>query len=183
MATLNIEALLEKRPADESVRGLLRVGQVVDAWKVVAFVGAGRSAEVYRVINTRIGGEAALKLLVDEAFGLKARFVLETDVLRSVAVAGLPHFFGSGVVGGRSYYVMEYLQPLIIPLATKAILPFMTALAKTVGELHEAGDVLGGQMSWPCVAVGLGAEESLDVDLAAAGLAVAAVAHPDVILG
>ena len=141
MATLNIEALLEKRPADESVRGLLRVGQVVDAWKVVAFVGAGRSAEVYRVINTRIGGEAALKLLVDEAFGLKARFVLETDVLRSVAVAGLPRFFGSGVVGGRSYYVMESPHPLIIPLATKAILPFMTALAKTVGELHEAGYV------------------------------------------
>lgn len=141
MASLNIEALLEKRPADDDVRGILRAGQMVDAWKVVAFVGAGRSAEVYRVVNTRIGGEAALKLLVDEAFGLKERFALETDVLRSVAVAGLPRFFGAGVVGGRSYYVMEYLQPLMLPLDGKEIVPFVAALAKTVGELHEAGYV------------------------------------------
>ncbi len=136
-----IERFLSSRRPEADACGRLAVGSVLDGWKVVAFVGAGRSAEVYRVINQRIGGDAALKLLIDDSLGLRERFRLEVDVLRALAIPALPRFFGEGQVDGRPFYVMEYLQPLILPLPRTEILPFMTALAASVEALHAAGYV------------------------------------------
>ncbi len=131
--------LADRTPEAPEVSHRLVLGTHLDGWKVVSFLGAGRSAEVYRVINLRMGGEAALKLLIDSSFGLRERFDLERDVLRTLPIAGLPRFFGDGEVEGMPFYVMEYLQPLNLPLATTEILPFMSALAASVEALHSAG--------------------------------------------
>ncbi len=136
-----MEALLSARPAEASERGRLSLGRIVGSWRVEAYLGAGRSSEVYRVVGTRFFGEGALKLLVDSSHGLDERFRREMDALRSLAVPSLPRFFDSGELDGRPYYVMEYLQPLFLPLARAEIVPFACALAKAVGELHAAGYV------------------------------------------
>ena len=141
MTDLNLESLLAARPADSASRGRLTLGRVIDGWRVEAYLGAGRSSEVYRVVSTRFGGEGALKLLADESHGLKARFLREMDVLRSLSCPSLPRFFGSGELDGRPYYVMEYLQPLFLPLDRTEIVPFADALARSVGDLHAAGYV------------------------------------------
>ena len=138
------ELLAAREVREEEPKGLLRPGDVVDGWRVAAFVGRGRSAEVYRVINTKLGGEGALKLLVDESKGLGERFTLETDVLRSVALAALPRYFGSGRIetgaaAGRRYLVMEYLQPLLLPLEPEKIRDFIHSLAVGVFALHSRG--------------------------------------------
>ena len=141
MTDLNLESLLAARPADSASRGRLTLGRVIDGWRVEAYLGAGRSSEVYRVVSTRFGGEGALKLLADESHGLKARFLREMDVLRSLSCPSLPRFFGSGELDGRPYYVMEYLQPLFLPLDRTEVVPFADALARSVGDLHAAGYV------------------------------------------
>ena len=141
MTDLNLESLLAARPAASASRGRLTLGRVIDGWRVEAYLGAGRSSEVYRVVSTRFGGEGALKLLADESHGLKARFLREMDVLRSLSCPSLPRFFGSGELDGRPYYVMEYLQPLFLPLDRTEVVPFADALARSVGDLHAAGYV------------------------------------------
>lgn len=138
---LDLERLLFSRPADPASHGRLTLGQVIDGWRIEAYLGAGRSSEVYRVLGTRLGGEGALKLLIDDTQGLRARFERETDVLRTLACPALPRFFGCGVLDGRPYYVMEYLQPLFLPLDRSEVVPFVHALARSVGELHAAGYV------------------------------------------
>ena len=141
MTDLSLESLLAARPADSASRGRLTLGRVIDGWRVEAYLGAGRSSEVYRVVSTRFGGEGALKLLADESHGLKARFLREMDVIRSLSCPSLPRFFGSGELDGRPYYVMEYLQPLFLPLDRTEVVPFADALARSVGDLHAAGYV------------------------------------------
>ena len=139
--TGDLEGFLAERPVQQGAEGRLSPGMTVGEWRIEAFVGRGRSAEVYRVSNRRMGGEGALKLSVDDSYGLRDRFRLEMDVVRTLPIAALPRFFGSGETQGRPYYVMEYLQPLLLPLPSGEIVPFVTALAKAVGELHAAGYV------------------------------------------
>lgn len=135
----SIEEMLSARPAERGANGRLRLGEIVDGWRVEAFLGAGRSAEVYRVMSVRMGGEGALKLLVDEGYDLRERFEREMNVIRSLAINALPRFFGAGETAGRPFYVMEYLQPLFLPLDRSELVPFVASLARAVGDLHSAG--------------------------------------------
>lgn len=135
----DLEGLLAARPKERVSHGRLPLGTVLGEWRIEAYLGAGRSAEVYRVTHVRMGGEGALKLLVDASYGLGERFRLEMDVLRTLAIPSLPRFFAAGTWEERPYYVMEYLQPLLLPLERKAIVPFMLSLAGSVGALHAAG--------------------------------------------
>ena len=108
--TDSVERWLDSRTSDGGARGRLQVGTVVGEWKVVAFVGSGLSAEVYRVRNVRYGQDGALKLLTDGSRGLKERFLTESDALRFLSLSSLPRFMGAGEHGGSPYYVMEYLS-------------------------------------------------------------------------
>ena len=134
-----VERWLGTRAGDGSSKGRLAPGTSVGEWKVVAFVGAGLSAEVYRVRNTRYGHDGALKLLVDESRGLKERFLTEADALRFLSLTALPRFMGAGTHEGAPYYVMEYLQPLPEPMPRSEVPRFMNRVAKAVQMLHEAG--------------------------------------------
>ena len=134
-----VERWLETRGRDGTPRGRLSPGAFVGDWKVVAFVGAGLSAEVYRVRNVRYGHDGALKLLVDGSRGLKERFMCEADALRFLSLTALPRFMGSGTHEGAPYYVMEYLQPLPEPMPRSDVPWFMNRVAKAVQMLHEAG--------------------------------------------
>ena len=136
-----VESWLNSRRPETAVRGRLGIGTVVDGWRVSAFLGAGLSAEVYRVTNARLGGEGALKLLTDGSRGLKARFLAEADAIRFLSLDALPRFLGSGEWGGTPYYVMEYLQPLPDPMPRRDVPRFMFRVAKAVHALHEAGFV------------------------------------------
>lgn len=137
-----VEDWLAARPVEEAPRpGRIVLGTCVDDWRVEAYLGAGRSAEVYRVVNVRTGREGALKILVDGTCGLKERFAAEMDALRFLNLKALPKFYGNGVYGGRPFYVMEYLQPLLLPLPRGEEADFIVGVAKAVGALHKRGYV------------------------------------------
>ncbi|MBE6383281.1 MAG: hypothetical protein E7049_09775 [Lentisphaerae bacterium] len=136
----DIEKMLAERPSEaRQPGGLLRVGQSIGPWRVIAFLGRGRSSEVYRVVNTRIGGDGALKILADGGMGLRERFLFERELVGSLSIPALPRFFGSGEHEGRPYYVMEHLQPLTLPLEKDEAPRFVAMLARSVAALHEAG--------------------------------------------
>ena len=135
-----LERWLEKRPkgAPDNV-GTLKIGTVVGEWRVEVFIGAGLTAEVYRVTNIRMRCEGALKLLVDESRGLKQRFVDEADAMRYLALASLPRFLDSGEYGGSLYYVKEYLEPVEVFDCSRAAAKWMMKVALAVNSLHCAG--------------------------------------------
>ena len=69
----SVESWLGAQSFGEQRVGLLVRGEIVDEWRVEAYLGRGLSAEVYRVTNVRFGHDGALKLLVDGSRGLAAR--------------------------------------------------------------------------------------------------------------
>lgn len=138
---LSVEGWLTAQSFSAGSRGLLRRGSVVGEWRVVAYLGSGLSAEVYRVTNVRFGREGALKLLVDASRGLRERFVAEANAIRFLTLKALPRFMGSGEWNGSPYYVMEYLQPLPEPMPRRDVPAFMNKIAKAVQMLHESGFV------------------------------------------
>ncbi len=135
----SIEKWLSTRKSDEMPSSRLAPGEKVGEWRVTAFLGAGLSAEVYRVTNLRYGQEGALKLLVDSTRGLKERFQTEADALRFLSIPAVPRFMGAGEHKGAPYYVMEYLHPLPEPMKRSDVAAFMIRLAKAVQKLHDAG--------------------------------------------
>ena len=135
----SVESWLGAQSFGEQRGGLLVRGEIVEEWRVEAYLGRGLSAEVYRVTNVRFGHDGALKLLVDGSRGLAARFAAESDALRFLSLRALPRFMGCGTWKGAPYYVMEYLQPLPDPMPRREVPRFMNRVAKAVHTLHDAG--------------------------------------------
>ena len=136
-----VERFLRARPPGQATQGRIALGMVVGEWRVQAYLGMGRFAEVYRVVNTRTGREGALKLLIDDSVGMRERFLVEMDTIRFLRAGAFPAFYGDGDCGGRPYYVMEYLQPCLMPMPRREVPEFMVAVAKAVQRLHTAGYV------------------------------------------
>lgn len=130
--------LATRRPRDVPP-GRLPQGATLGRWRVQAFLGAGLSAEVYRVTHLRTGQEGALKLLVDGTRGLRERFTTEAESIRALALRALPRFLDAGEYGGRPFYVMEYLLPLPDPMPRGEVPGFMVRVAWAVQALHDAG--------------------------------------------
>lgn len=137
----SIERWLDARTDESTPRGRLARGAIVGEWCVEVFLGAGLSAEVYRVRNARFGYEGALKLLVNTSRNLKERFFAESDALRFLSLPVLPRFFGAGTHEDMPYYVMEHLLPLPDPMPPGDVPRFMNKVAKAVQMLHDAGFV------------------------------------------
>ncbi len=136
---LTLEGWLSRRRPDDPPDCRLRRGDIIDDWKVEAFLGKGLSAEVYRVVGVSAGREGALKLLTDSSRGLGERFRAEADMLRGLPLRPLPRYLGGGKWGGAPYYVMEHLQPLSSEMPRAAVPAFMVAVARAVHVLHDAG--------------------------------------------
>ena len=139
MTDADLDRWLDGNHDDGASRTCLNRGDTIGDWKVEVFLGAGLSAEVYRVKNVKYGQEGALKLLTDPSRGLKERFLTEADAIRFLALRVLPRFMGSGEFEGSPYYVMEYLQPLPDPMPRGEVAGFVNLVAKAVQTLHAAG--------------------------------------------
>lgn len=136
---VTLEGWLSRRRRDDPPDCRLQRGEVVDDWRVEAFLGKGLSAEVYRVVGVSSGREGALKLLIDSSRGLGERFRAEADMLRRLPLLSLPRYLGGGKWGDAPYYVMEHLQPLPAEIPRAAVPAFMVAVARAVHALHDAG--------------------------------------------
>ena len=121
-------------------------GEMFGSWCITAFLGRGGSGEVYRVIDSSLGTQAALKVYIpridDEASrnaAAKERFMREARFLAKNAHPSFPRFFCFGEHGARPWYVMELLEPLALPSTDRTVAKFILGVAAGVERLHALG--------------------------------------------
>ena len=117
----------------------IATGTILSGWRIVAFLGRGGSAEVYRVVHLSLPLQGALKILIRNEVSHIERFKHETELLAKLRHSALPHFLGSGDFEGRPYVVMELLEPMDLPRKGGAVAAFLTAVAEGVKALHAKG--------------------------------------------
>ena len=114
-------------------------GCIIGGWKVLAFLGRGGSAEVYRAENAATGIVGALKVLYradDKALG---RFRREARLAAELTGAASPKFYGAGEDSGRLYLAEELLEPMELPRGDAAVTRYVLGVARAVEELHKRG--------------------------------------------
>ena len=117
----------------------LATGTILSGWRIVAFLGRGGSAEVYRVVHLSLPLQGALKILIRNEASHIERFRRETELLAKLRHPAFPRFLGSGEVEGRPYIIMELLEPMELPHDDKAVAKFLVSVAEGVKALHSRG--------------------------------------------
>lgn len=132
---------LDSRPADEVPSdGELLPGTRVGACKVVALLGRGGFAEVYRGEDAD-GCPVAVKILQRLDEKSRARFELETKILLQVRHPNFPRMLSFGSCGERPYVVMELLKPFEMPRGDRPTARFLQTIVRATGALHRQGYV------------------------------------------
>lgn len=135
-----IERLLQAHgPFEKPPR--LKEGDRIGDWKVLAFLGRGGSAEVYRAENLATGIFGAVKVLYRSDGTARARFKREAQLLSELSGASFPKFYGAGEDSGRLYIAEELLEPAELPRRDAAVARYVTDVACSVAELHKRGFV------------------------------------------
>lgn len=137
----SLEKWLMTRQQIGDSMSVYRPGDVVGDWKILALLGRGGSAEVYRVehvVSKKIG---ALKLLCRQEETSRKRFVQECDLLRKQKISCFAKFFDAGEKDGRPFFVTEELQHFELPHKDPEVTKFLLDVCKAVSILHSEGYV------------------------------------------
>lgn len=120
---------------------LLSCGERIGDWKVLAFLGRGGSAEVFRAENVVTGIVGALKVLYRTDDRSRERFRRESRIVAETSSAAFPLFYGAGECDGRFYIAEELLEPIPLPSDDGAIARYILGVAAGVEALHRRGFV------------------------------------------
>ena len=120
---------------------VLSCGERVGDWKVLAFLGRGGSAEVFRAENVVTGIFGALKVLYRTDAAARERFRCEARLIAETKCAAFPMFYGAGESDGRLYIAEELLEPVALPSGDAAVARYILDVAAGVEELHRRGFV------------------------------------------
>src|SRR5215472_3658268 len=129
----------------------LSAGIRLGPYEVVALLGSGGMAEVYRAKDTRLGREVAVKV-VSEALGADGAFVerfeREARLVGSVSHPNVVALHDVGVHDGKPYFVTELLQGQTLrtrlengPVPLGTALSWATQMAEGLAAAHERGIV------------------------------------------
>jgi eukaryotic-like serine/threonine-protein kinase len=127
----------------------LTPGTRIGPYEVVALLGAGGMAEVYRAKDTRLGRDVAIKV-VSEALGADGafleRFEREAKLAASLAHPNVVALHDVGFHDGKPYFVTELLQGETLrerlargPLPSAVALEFAAQIAQGLAAAHERG--------------------------------------------
>jgi eukaryotic-like serine/threonine-protein kinase len=129
----------------------LEPGARLGPYEVVALLGAGGMAEVYRARDVRLGREVAVKV-VSEELGTDGTFVerfeREARLVGSVNHPNVVALHDVGVHDGKPYFVTELLQGETLrtrlgkgPVPLPTALAWATQMAEGLAAAHERGIV------------------------------------------
>ncbi len=125
-----------KEPPEDD--GRLLPGTVVGDYRIVALLGRGGFAEVYRA-SSKDGEPVAIKILHKLDDKSRARFVRESEILSQIKHRNIPRLLSFGSCGDRPYMVTELLKGYELPSSDRAIAKFLTEIMSAVEELHRHG--------------------------------------------
>jgi len=162
--TAAIEQAMSRHRAFQAdgVYGLLKVGEAIGDWRVLALLGSGGNGEVYRVEHVTSGVIGALKVPVPNNQRLRARFDFELEILRKIASErkkrswlifhfadktpqALRHFpllLDNGEITGKNvpYLVIEHLQEMKeLPSNDSEVRKLILGVGEAIGALHKLG--------------------------------------------
>lgn len=112
-------------------------------------IGRGGMGAVYRAVDERTGGVAAVKLLHAVGDQIVARFEREAELLASLAVEGVVAWLDHGrTASGELYLAMEWLDGEDLtarlgrgPMSLARTVALGACLAETLARVHAAGVV------------------------------------------
>lgn len=134
------ENWLRGQPDDEGER-IAQTGVEIDGWHLVAFIARGGNGEVWRAANVRTGQTGIVKIGLDTSEKSVRRMANAQEFLRQSVSGRFPALYGSGTWSGRSYLILEELEPMELPRRPREIETFILGVAEAVGELHAKGYV------------------------------------------
>ena len=126
-------------------------GQYIDRYHIIAPLGQGGMATVYRGYDTRLEREVAIKLIRTEMFGktlldqVLKRFEREARALAKLDHPYIVHIYDYGEYNGAPYLVMQYLPGGTLKERTGRPMPFQSAagllapMAEALAFAHDAG--------------------------------------------
>ncbi|MGB6199314.1 MAG: serine/threonine-protein kinase, partial [Candidatus Acidiferrales bacterium] len=128
----------------------LKTGTRLGTYEIVAPIGAGGMGEVYQAHDTKLGRDAAIKIL-PEAFARDAsrlsRFQREAKMLASLNHPNIATIYGLEDSNGTNYLVMELVpgETLADRIRRDGAVPIVEALniAKQIAEALEAAHEKG----------------------------------------
>ena len=125
----------EEVPAED---GELFPGTAVGDYRIVALLGRGGFADVYRAKG--VDGEAvAVKILHKLDDKSRARFVRESEMLLQIRHRNIPRLLSFGSCGNRPYMVTELLKDCELPSSDHGVALFLRQIMSAVEELHRHG--------------------------------------------
>src|SRR5271163_1266774 len=127
----------------------LTPGTRVGPYEVVALLGAGGMAEVYRAKDTRLGRDVAIKV-VSEALGADGafleRFEREAKLAAALAHPNVIALHDVGFHDGKPYFVTELLEGETLrerlakgPIALLTALEWAAQMGQGLAAAHERG--------------------------------------------
>jgi len=128
----------ESNPSDDD--GILPPGSVVGDYRVVAHLGSGGFADVYRARDVH-GSAVAIKILHRLDAKSRARFEREAVILSQIRHANIPCLLGRGCCGDLPYMVTELLKGYDLPKGDRKVAAFLAQIISATEELHRHGYV------------------------------------------
>ena len=136
----NFEKWLSERELDTQDDGTLSPGTAVGSSVIVALLGSGGFADVYRA-RTANGRDVAVKVLHRLDDKSRRRFEREAEILSQVWHPNFPKLLGFGGCGNRPYMVTELLRPYQLPSDDRRVARFLRQIISATDALHDAGYV------------------------------------------
>ena len=130
--------LVDRAKDASAVEGELSPGTSVGGCRIVALLGRGGFADVYRA-NGKNGEAVAVKMLHKLDEKSRARFVRESEILSQIRHRSIPRLLGFGSCGDRPYMVTELLKACELPRTDRKIARFLKQVMSAAEELHRHG--------------------------------------------
>ena len=116
----------------------LPAGTLVGDYRIVALLGRGGFADVYRATGGN-GAAVAIKMLHRLDDKSRARFVRESEILSQIRHRNMPRLLSFGSFGDRPYMVTELLKGCELPDSDRKIAKFLRQIMSATEELHRHG--------------------------------------------
>ena len=120
--------------------GILPSGTAIGGYRIVAHLGSGGFADVYRAQDAH-GAAVAIKILHRLDGKSRARFEREAEILSQIRHENMPRLLSFGSSGDRPYMVTELLKGYDLPKGDRKVAAFLMQIISATEELHRHGYV------------------------------------------